>query len=253
MISDIHLLCFLRGTLVTWTSDRRGISEWRTPGPYGRPYNTKTGKYNLRQLKQEQETHTAALNCLQAVTWDRVRLVTASDPDMNQLVSIIESGMPSHRHELPTPLRDYHQFRNDLYTVGGVVIYKERVVIPPSLREEVLAALHAAHQRVSSKMARAEASVFWPGITSDITTLRARCSPCNCMSPSQPSAPPGVPQISPIYPFQCVRRLLSVFWCSLPGSSRQLLQLAHRWEGGRWCQGFKLVALLRRIFVDLWH
>ena len=92
-----------------------------------------------------QESHTAALNCLQAVTWDRVRLVTASDPDMNQLVSIIKSGMPSHRHELPTPLRDYHQFRNDLYTVDGVVIYKERVVIPPSLREEVLAALHAAH------------------------------------------------------------------------------------------------------------
>ena len=194
-----------------------------------------------------QESHTAALNCLQAVTWDRVRLVTASDPDMNQLVSIIESGMPSHRHELPTPLRDYHQFRNDLYTVDGVVIYKERVFIPPSLHEEVLAALHAAHQGVSSMMARAEASVFWPGITSDITTLRARCNPCNRMSPSQPSAPP-VPPISPTYPFQCVCADFFQY------AGVHYLVVVDRYSNWpvveKAADGAKgLVALLRRIFV----
>ena len=75
----------------------------------------------------------AALTSLQAVTWDRVRLHTASDPHMNQLVTIVESGMPPNRHELPPALRAYHQFRDGLYTVDGVVVYKNRVVIPLQL------------------------------------------------------------------------------------------------------------------------
>ena len=51
--------------------------------------------------------------------------------------------------------------------------------------------------------ARAESTVFWPGITPAITALRERCSHCNRMTPSQPSAPPYPPTF-PAYPFQCI-------------------------------------------------
>ena len=49
-------------------------------------------------------------------------------------------------------------------------------------------------------IARAETSVFWPGITPDINTVRASCQQCNRNAPSNPSAPP----MSPEYPFQCI-------------------------------------------------
>ena len=83
---------------------------------------------------------------------------TNSDSDMLSLLSIIEEGMPDHRNQLSPSLRDYHQFREHLYSVDGVVIYKGRIVIPPSLRPN--SALHAAHQGVSSMVSRAEASIF---------------------------------------------------------------------------------------------
>ena len=51
--------------------------------------------------------------------------------------------------------------------------------------------------------ARAEASVFWPGITIAIINFRASCDHCNRMAPSQPNAPP-TPSVLPVYPFQCV-------------------------------------------------
>ena len=145
----------------------------------------------------------SSLHSLQCVTWDRVRTATSSDENMSKLVEIIEDGMPESRHELPETLREYHQFREHLYTTDGVAIYKDRVVIPTSLRQDCLSALHSAHQGVSSMIARAEASVFWPGITSDITSLRSKCNHCNRMAPSQPSAPPTT-LISPVYPFQCI-------------------------------------------------
>lgn len=145
----------------------------------------------------------SALNSLQSITWERVRVATSSDENMATLVNSIEAGIPELRHELPESLQEYHQFRDHLYTVDGVIIYKGRVVIPPSLRQDCLTALHAAHQGVTSMIARAEVSVFWPGITPSITALRKNCYHCNRMAPSQPSAPP-IPPTSPVYPFQCV-------------------------------------------------
>ena len=148
-------------------------------------------------------TATSSLSALQSVTWERVRTATASDENMNQLIDIVESGMPDSRDELPPALQEYHQFREYLSTVDGVVVYKDRVLVPPSLRQDCLTALHAAHQGTSSMIARAESSIFWPGITPDITATRNRCSHCNRMAPSQPSAPPA-PLIRPAYPFQCI-------------------------------------------------
>ena len=143
----------------------------------------------------------SSLCSVMAITWDRV--ATNSDEVMVKLIEIIESGMPEFRHLLPTELRPYHQYRDSLYTVDGVVMYNERIVIPPSLRSDVLESLHAAHQGVSSMISRAEHSVFWPGITPAITDLRNRCNDCNRMAPSQPSAPPSH-QTLPVYPFQCI-------------------------------------------------
>ena len=113
------------------------------------------------------------------------------------------SGIPELRHEFPPQLREYFQFREHLYTIDGVILYKYRIIIPPSLREEVLSALHAAHQGVTSMISRAESSVFWPGITPAITAPRAGCKHCNRIAPSNPSAPP-TPLMSPDYPFQCI-------------------------------------------------
>ena len=145
---------------------------------------------------------TSALNTV-ATTWEKVKLYTTSDPNMNTLVSIIESGFPEFRHELPRDLHEYFQFRDNLYTVDGVILYKDRVVIPPQLRDDILTTLHSAHQGVTSMIARAETSVFWPGITPAIKAVRLHCNHCNRMAPSQPNAPP-TPPVQPEYPFQYI-------------------------------------------------
>lgn len=48
--------------------------------------------------------------------------------------------------QLPPQPRDYHQFREHLYSINGVTFYKDRIVISPSLRQACLMALHAAYQ-----------------------------------------------------------------------------------------------------------
>ena len=137
------------------------------------------------------------------VTWNDLRMATTSDPLMSLLLQLTEEGFPDSRNNLPPDLRQYHQYKENLTALDGVILYKERLVIPPSLREKILSSLHSAHQGISQMCSRAEGSVFWPGMTSAISDLRTQCSACNRISPSQPSAPP-TPPIMPAYPFQAI-------------------------------------------------
>ena len=69
-----------------------------------------------------------------AITWDRVQPATTCDKDMIQLISFIKSGFPKFQLELPQALQVYHQFQEHLYTVDGVILYKDCIVMPPSPR-----------------------------------------------------------------------------------------------------------------------
>ena len=148
-------------------------------------------------------THRDATGILGSVTWDRVREAIASNPDMHLLTELIVDGMPKTRNEMPVSIRQFHQYRHELSTTDGVAIYKNRIIIPPALRHAVLAALHAAHQGVSMMTARAETSIFWPGMTENIAKVRNECDHCHRMAPSQPVAPPTRP-ILPVDPFQAI-------------------------------------------------
>ena len=86
-------------------------------------------------------------------------------------------------------LSAYFRYDDALYLSDGVILYKDRVVIPVSLRYRVLNKLHSAHQGVTSMHNPAQQIVFWPGITQDIELIRANSQSCNRNSPSQPSLP----------------------------------------------------------------
>ena len=122
---------------------------------------------------------------------------------MMSLTNMILDRFPPKRQEVPEELRSYFQFREDLSIVDGVVMYGDRIVVPPTLRDQILETLHSAHQGTTSMTARAQASVFWPGLSAQLQRLRKDCIPCGEIAPSQPNPPP-TPIIDPVYPFQQV-------------------------------------------------
>ena len=67
--------------------------------------------------------------------------------------------------------------------MDGVILTDRRVLVPATLRDDVLRALHAAHQGTSRMFSRAQSTVFWPGITAAIEKARDRCQKCWQMAP----------------------------------------------------------------------
>ena len=86
---------------------------------------------------------------------------------------------------MPGNISSFWDHHEHLYVVDGVVMVKQRIVKPRSLREEVRESLHAAHQGVSAMDEQAKRTVYWHGITQDIQSTRDNCSHCNRIAPSQ--------------------------------------------------------------------
>ena len=135
------------------------------------------------------------------VSWNMVRQATASDGVLNKLMEIIHEGFPQNCKDMTPELRPYHRVADSLCCVDGVVLMGQRIVIPASLRTNILEALHAAHQGVNSMCARATDSVYWPNISVDITRVRDECTHCHRIAKSNPMQPP-VDISPPEYPFQ---------------------------------------------------
>ena len=161
-----------------------------------------TDKANTEELTVTINSINSAQN-LMVVTWDRVCQCTQEDGTLVKLAEQIERGFPESRYDLHKDLRVYHEHKDALHVVDGVVCFKGRLVIPPVLRQEVLDVIHAAHQGVSGMHNRVDQAVFWPGIHVDIQNSRHTCKTCIREAPSQPAGTP-VPPPEPDYPFQMV-------------------------------------------------
>ena len=140
------------------------------------------------------------MEVLSTISWEEIQTETARDLSMNALRHTIESGM-QHIDRSQPHVAPFWQFRDGLYVSEGVIMYDDRVVVPPSLRQSVLSNLHAAHQGTSAMELRARTIVFWPGITADIHRTRAGCDTCNKNAPSQASTP-STPANPPSTPFE---------------------------------------------------
>ena len=63
------------------------------------------------------------------------------------------------------------EFSDKLTIEDGLTLKGDCIVVPPTLREEVLSVLHQEHLGKENCRRRAGTSTFWPGITKDVINL----------------------------------------------------------------------------------
>lgn len=60
----------------------------------------------------------------------------------------------------------------------NILFYRERIIVPKSMRQHILKKLHVPHFGVNKTLKRAQTSVFWPCISNDIEQMISRCKKC---------------------------------------------------------------------------
>ena len=154
----------------------------------------------------------ASLDAIKVLSWEEVKNATTCDASLSRLKEYILKGFPDKSESMPLDLQPYWKYRERLSIVDQIILYNDRIVVPPPLRKQVCQILHSAHQGTNAMRQRAQATVFWPGITQSIDRARADCANCSAMAPSQAHLPPTEPFI-PTYPFQAI----AADYCTVAG------------------------------------
>lgn len=114
---------------------------------------------------------------------------TASDPDMQQLISIIKDGWSDHRNSCPPSVKPFWNYRDELSVMEGLVFKEERIVIPVALRKDMLKRVHIGHMAMVKCKNRAKEVMFWPSMNSQIEDIVSNCPACTEHQSSNPKEP----------------------------------------------------------------
>ncbi|XP_053400458.1 uncharacterized protein K02A2.6-like [Mercenaria mercenaria] len=95
-------------------------------------------------------------------------------------------------------------YRDELTVMDGVIMKGHKIVIPKSLRADLLSKLHSSsHMGIEKTISRASDIVFWPRITQEIKDLVLKCPVCLQHRDSNQKEPLVYTQV-PEYPWQVV-------------------------------------------------
>lgn len=126
------------------------------------------------------------------VTDDRLRQIqqqTVEDTALQVLKTTILTGWPETKEEVPLIIREYWAYRDELTVQNGVLYKGPRVIIPKSMRPEMLVRIHSSHLGPQSCLRKARDVLYWPNMSNEIKDMIGQCSACNEYQQSQCKEP----------------------------------------------------------------
>ena len=140
------------------------------------------------------------LNCL-PLSADMVKKETEKDTLLSQVMLKINQGWPSSSKNLPKELHPYFHRKLQLTVHNGCILLSHRVVIPSSLRQQVLTEIHEGHMGIVRMKSLARMHVWWPKIDENIETHANQCISCQENS-QQPNKAPVLTWENPKEPWK---------------------------------------------------
>ena len=83
-----------------------------------------------------------------------------TDKSLKELKNFLLEGWPNDKRKIPDDLIVYWKHRNDLTIENDIIFFNDRVIVPHSLRKDVLAQLHSSHLGIEKTKKRARSLVY---------------------------------------------------------------------------------------------
>lgn len=115
---------------------------------------------------------------------------TIKDCDLSVVINWYSKGYPCNNKNIwSKELRNYYKLKSELHVKENIVYFRDRIVIPKSMRLEVLTKLHNGHIGIIKCKKRVRDMLYWPGVSRDIEEFVLKCKTCekyrsfNCKEP----------------------------------------------------------------------
>ena len=122
----------------------------------------------------------------------------ATANELSSLYQVIFAGWPELRKDVDVLARPYWDSRDQLSVLDGIIFKGMRIVIPPSLRSQMLKLIHESHLGIVKCKQRAREVMYWPAMNADVEDTVRKCDRCaqyQSKLPREPLQPTPVPDL----------------------------------------------------------
>ena len=125
----------------------------------------------------------------------KTTMETQKDPILSTVHWLTLNRWPRVRRQVLRVAHNYWDFWDELLIEGDLLMKGERIVIPTSCRDSILANLHKSHEGANQSLSLAKTCIYWPGMEADVMDYIKRCVPCidNVKMPVETLCPHEVP------------------------------------------------------------
>ena len=126
----------------------------------------------------------------------QLQTAASNDEQLQELNKIVRTGWPTDISNVPVMLREYWKVRHNLHSADHLIFMNRCIVIPASMRSEILKSIHTGRMGIEKSKARARACVYWPAMYHAIELAVKQCPTCNkyaTANQKEPMLPHPVP------------------------------------------------------------
>ncbi|GAA6096806.1 uncharacterized protein K02A2.6-like, partial [Tachysurus ichikawai] len=116
------------------------------------------------------------------VTDQRLRTIrehTERDEALQALKTVVLAGWPDEKERTTHIIREYWPYRDEISAQDGILYRGQKVIIPKSLRPEMLKRIHSSHIGGDACYRQARDTLYWPSMQAEIKDFVSNCSTCN--------------------------------------------------------------------------
>lgn len=134
---------------------------------------------------------------------NEARLKQAIDEDetLQTIKFYVLNDWPKHKSAVRSDIKKFWHVKDDIYLHKDILFYKKRIIVPESLKAELLNIIHQSHQGVVSCKKQAQETIYYPGLSTDVENMVLNCPTCQKYSKSNPREP-LMPHEIPQFPWQ---------------------------------------------------
>ena len=119
-----------------------------------------------------------------ALTPREIERESEKDPELSSVCYYVQTGDWS-QCKMPS----YLCVKNELCVIGKLLLCRDRIVIPKSLRKTVLQSAHERHQGIVKMKSRLLTKLWWPKLDADAEKLCKSCQGCQVVGQFSPPEP----------------------------------------------------------------
>ena len=119
---------------------------------------------------------------------EEIREHTRKDGELQVIIKNVQEGWPKTKADNPVT-QMYWQDHHSMTFINGLLLKGEKIVIPASLRQNMLQKIHEGHLGMDKCKRRARSCIYWPHMNNHIEQIVRKCEECMKLLPAKPAEP----------------------------------------------------------------